>query len=369
MNNLFEALGEVPDPRMERTRHHSLEDVLSIVLLAVICGADSFNDIEDFGGAREEWLQTFLKLENGIPSHDTFNRVLQALDVRAFQEKVISWLSEAIGLQSGHIIPIDGKTARRSGGSKGRKALHSVSAWVAGLNISLGQVRCDDHSNEITAIPVLLDMIDLKGNVVTIDAMGTQKEIARKIVDGGGDYVLALKENQKKLFEDVQEYFNDQQEHTYRRCRRARTVDGNHGRIEERQLYSAEAAEAGLLQQSTWKKLNTIVMIETTVEWQKQTTTTRRYYISSLPHNDPKRLLECVRGHWSIENSLHWILDVVFNEDRSRVRTKNADQNFAFIRKFVVSLLKNNALKRSIHRKRFLASISQEYLLEIIRSI
>ncbi len=366
MRNLIEVLSEIPDPRIDRTKLHPLENVLMIAFLAVMSGADTFEEIEFYGRIKREWLSQYLDMEHGIPSHDTFNRVFQMLNPQVFQQHMVSWLKELVGVDGPQIIAIDGKTARSSC-SLARRALHSISAWVSANHLTLGQLRCEDKSNEITAIPILLEIIDPKGSIITIDAMGTQQSIAKDIVERQGDYVLALKENQGRLYQDVIEYFDDQQQRRYCYCSKERTIDAAHGRIEERVIYCADADEAGLLQTDKWEKLRSIIKVQTTVQRDQKASMDTRYYISSLEHTQAALLLHCIRSHWGIENSLHWVLDVVFREDHSRIRSGRADENMAFLRKAVISAVKNEmSSKGSLKARRKIIGWDNDYLMKIL---
>ena len=369
---LVESFQGVPDPRLERTRLHSVVDILVIALCATICGADHYTEMEDYGKAKERWLRGFLELPHGIPSHDTFGRVFARLDPEAIRACFLTWV-EALRqtpLTDG-VIALDGKTLRRSfDAASGQSALHMVSAWASSVRLVIGQVKTSQKSNEITAIPYLLDLLDVAGCVVTIDAIGCQKEIARQIRSKGADYVLALKGNQTSLFDDVTAYFADAQERGYRNrpvtCHETR--DYEHGRVEVRRYCASGEVEwlARTGQERDWDGLNSIVMVESERTQGGRTTCTRRYYITSLPA-DAERIAGAVRAHWSIENQLHWSLDVSFSEDQCRVRKDHAPENLAVLRHITLNLLKQETTaKMGLKAKRLKAGWDPHYLPRVL---
>ena len=313
----FETL---QDPRIERSKRHKLLDIIAIA----ICGADSWVHVELFGNSKREWFQSFLELPNGIPSHDTFGEVFSRLDPEQFQSCFVGWTKQIAQLAQGEVVAIDGKTVRRSHDrNPGKQAIHLVSAWASANSMTLGQVKTEEKSNEITAIPRLLELLDLHGCIVTIDAMGCQKNIAQGLVDRGADYVLAVKDNQGQLHEDLRDLFGGAEEfgfagvpHDY-----ATTLNKGHGRIERRECWviadpaSLEYLRAG----QEWPKLRSVVKVAGRRETDQGTEVQPRYYISSVEAS-AERLLDVVRSHWGIENSLHWTLDVAFGEDQCRVR-------------------------------------------------
>jgi predicted transposase YbfD/YdcC len=365
---LMECLEQVPDPRIERCRRHKLIDILFITICAIICGADSFTEMEDFGEAKEAWLRQFLELPNGIPSHDTFRRVLGLVNPAAMEACFLRWVRGVVPLTEGQIVPIDGKTVRRSHHkAAGRSALEVVSAWAQQQRMTLGQVKVADDSNEITAVPELLHVLEIKGCIVTVDALNTQKEIASDIRDREADYVLSLKGNHGTLHQEVADFLLAvQQDRTLNyEFSRHQTVEGDHGRIETRIFWQVEAPPH-LTGKEQWRDLRSVGMVEATREINDHSSTEVRYYLSSLPVN-AVRFSEAVRGHWSIENSCHWILDVVFREDDCRVRTGHAAENLAFLRRLALSLLsQEKTVKRGVKTKRFKAALDEHYLLKIL---
>jgi len=355
----------LPDPRVAGRSRHLLVDIVVIAICAVISDCDDWSDIAQFGRKREAWFRRFLKLPHGIPSHDTFERVFAALDSRAFQGCCLKWFA-AVGevLSLGHIA-IDGKTLCGSGSSELRP-LHVVTAWATEANLTLSQVAVDKKSNEITAIPKLLDLLDLHGALVTIDAMGCQKEIAKKIVDRGGDYLLTVKANQEKLLEDIQATVEKALDGKFAPgvVRQVTTRNEGHGRQEERSYVVIENVE-GLRDRKSWAKIKVVGMCcrERTVAG--KTTTEVNYFIGSR-RITARRCAQALRGHWGIENNLHWQLDVSFGEDSSRIQERHAAENFGVLRKNALSLLKRNPTKQSIARKRKAAALDTAFLEEIL---
>jgi predicted transposase YbfD/YdcC len=356
------------DPRLDRTRLHDLLDIVVIALCAVICGADGWEDIAKYGRSKQDWLRTFLRLPNGIPSHDTFRRVFCLLDPGAFHECFQRWidaLSAGLGLKR---IAIDGKTMRRSfDRASGKAALHLVSAWATEQRLVLGQVAVDTKSNEITAIPKLLELLDVSGALVSIDAMGCQKEIAAKIRAGGGDYVLSVKDNQPHLLEDIQRCFEkgldmdfagldySYHEESYR----------GHGR-EEIHLVHTILNPEGIRDQALWQDLKAIVIVfSERQERGHEKTAELRFYIGSRAAK-AKTYAHAIRSHWGIENGLHWVLDVCFAEDQCRMRTDHSPENMALLRRLALCLLKKHGRKGSIRGKRLQSGWNDEFLLEIL---
>ena len=365
--SLVESFSYIDDPRSDSGKRHDLMDIISIAVCAVICGAEGWADVELFGRSKYDWLKRFLKLPNGIPSHDTFGRVFSLIDPSQFQRCFVDWVKGISELTHGEVIAIDGKTLRGScDRSGGRSAIHMVSAWAQKNSLVLGQVKVADRSNEITAIPRLLSMLEVAGCIVTIDAMGCQKEIAAKIAESGADYVLSVKKNQPQLYEDIAETFTDSLENISHDF--SETVDKGHGRIEMRKCWAISERDYVdyVNEGGRWKNLSSVAMVESERRVDGETTVESRFYISSLP-NDAQRLLAATRGHWSIENSLHWVLDISFREDESRVREGNAPENLAVIRHMALNLLKRDrTVKASIKGKRKRAGWDNDFLLAVI---
>lgn len=366
---VFTPFENLADPRIKRSRRHELFDLVVVALCATLAGSDSWADIERFGKARIDWLRTFLRLRNGIPSHDTFGRVFSRLDPARLLACVQQWLTD-VGVEIGKHIAIDGKTLRRSfDTAAGKNPLHLVSAWACEARLTLGQVATDSKSNEITAIPLLLELLELKGATVTIDAMGCQKEIAEKIVEREGDYLLALKDNHPKLCEAVAAEFSAALEADVPppELRRHVAAGTRRGR-EERREYFALPAPRTLPGFADWAKLATIVMVIRSTLVHGRETGEVSYYLSSLPAK-VKTLAKRIRRHWSIESQLHWVLDVTFTEDASRIRKQHAPQTSAMLRRLAVSILSSDtSLKDSLRGKRYRASLSTDALESILLS-
>lgn len=359
--NILQYLSSMKDPRIDRKKLHLLDDIVFITIAAVISGAEGWNEVEAYGKAKKDWLETILELPNGIPSHDTFNRFFSALDPQEFENCFLTWIKSIAVKYPGDVISIDGKTIRGSRGSGFKSATHIVSAWSEKNQLTLGQIKTEVKSNEITAIPELLDALMLEGNIVTIDAMGCQRDIARKIRSKKADYILAVKENQPDLFEDIKDSFKMLNPDDF-----YEDVDCDHGRVETRRCYVIR--DLSLLEKKgAWISLNSIIKIESErfIKATKKTQHETRYYISSLK-TDANNIGHSIRSHWAIENKLHWILDVAFNEDYSRKRVGNSAQNFSIINRIALNLLKNNQTKLGIHGKRLLAGWSHEYLLDLL---
>lgn len=367
-NGIAEHFASVQDPRIERTKDHLLIDILTIAILAVICGADGWVGIATYGKAKQTWLKTFLALPNGIPSHDTFARVFALLEPEQLQTAFLSWVRSVSRLTAGEVIAIDGKTARRSyDKGKGKGAIHMVSAWASQNRLVLGQRKVDDKSNEITAIPELLKVLDIQGCIVTIDAMGTQKAIAQQIVEQGGDYVLALKGNQGNLFEDVEQIFEQALSTNFKNIEYDfyETNDVGHGRVEQRRCWSLGQVE-WLIDAEKWAQFTSIARIESVRDCEGKISREVRYYISSLAP-DAQRLAEAIRTHWSVENPLHWVLDIAFREDESRIRNGHAPENFTLLRHLAVSALnQEKTAKVGIKNKRLKAGWDDDYLLKVL---
>lgn len=360
-----DAFGDLKDPR-SRSPEHLLSELLVVAIAAILSGADSWVGIATWGEAKIEWLRQYLTLANGVPSHDTFGRVFAMLDAKHFEACFVRWVGGLCQGLEGKVVAIDGKTVRRSH-RLGQGAIHLVSAYCGALRVSLGQVKTEAKSNEITAIPQLLEALLLKGAVVTIDAMGCQQGIAQKIVQGGADYVLAVKDNQPGLCEALRELFAAHDARGLKTVRFAAhtEIGKDHGRIETRRCVVSEDIQ-WLAQRERWCGMRSVAMIESTRQIGEHRSTERRYYISSLGA-DAKRLGEAIRGHWGIENSMHWVLDVAFGEDQCRVRVKNAAQNFAILRRIVINLLRADpTTKVGAKTKRLKASADDRYRAHIL---
>jgi len=364
-----EHFSQITEPR-ESNKSHKLLDIITIALCATICGCDGWIQMEEFARSKQEWFESFLDLPHGIPSDDTFARVFAAIDPDEFQKAFISWVKVIQTMTRGEIVAIDGKTLRRSHDrSAGKKPIHMVSAWACENHMVLGQVKTEAKSNEIRAIPRLLDLLDIQDCIITIDAMGCQKSIAGQIVDQGADYVLALKGNQGRLHEDIDLFFQDALASDFKDMKHEfwQGVDGDHGRIETRR-YWATSDLAWLPETKTWKGLNSAVMVHRTREVNDKVVSETAYYISSL-ESDPKLMAKAIRGHWGIENRLHWVLDVSFREDESRVRKDHAPQNLAVLRHMALNMLKREKSKRiSIKTKRLKAGWDNHFLQKVLQA-
>ena len=369
--SLTEHFALLEDPRAEHLTDHKLIDIIMIAICAVICGAETWTDIELFGNERFDWLRQFLELENGVPSHDTFGRVFAGIDAEQFQVCFASWVQAVFHATKGQVIAVDGKQARRSHDrANGKHAIHVISAWATANHLVLGQRKVDEKSNEITAIPELLRLLDVSGCIVTIDAMGCQTEIAEQIIDQEADYVLTVKENQGHLYEDIDLFFQLAHQNDFQKVNYTfdRTVNKGHGRIEPRQCWaiSGEDSLQFLRDHEQWKGLRTIAKVNSQRQVESKITIETRYYISSLP-NDAKKILQAARSHRGVENSLHWVLDVAMGEDDSRIRKDNAPENMAALRRIALNLLKQEkTLKRGIQGKRLKAALSPDYLLKVL---
>ena len=371
--SIEEHFGSITDPRIERTKLHKLIDILVIAICGAICSCDSWEDVEEFGTAKQEWFETFLELPNGIPSHDTFNRVFARLDPVEFRTCFIGWVSVASELIGGQVIAMDGKVLRRSHDRGiGKGAIDMVSAWACTNQLVLGQVKVDEKSNEITAIPQLLKALEISGCIITIDAMGCQTEIAKTIVEEEADYVLALKDNQGNLFEDTQKLFEDLESSQYQAYpyNYEKTVNKGHGRIEIRECWTISEPQilCHLRGFKNWEKLLTVSCIRSQRWIGDEKTCEDRFHIASIL--GAKRVLAAVRSHWGIENSLHWTLDMAFDEDHCRVRKDHGSENFAILRHIALNLLKQEKTsKRSINGKRLLAGWMEDYLLKVLSGL
>lgn len=371
--SLIECFEPMDDPRINRTRDHKLIDVLVIGLCSMITVGENFTDMEDFGKAKRDWLKTFLELPGGIPSHDTFNRVFSAINPDCFLDCFIGWVKQMCPALGNDVVAIDGKALRRSL-NENQTIPYIVSAWASENGLALGQVKVDEKSNEITAIPELLHALELEGCVVTIDAMGCQKDIAAKIIAKKADYVLALKGNHATVHEEVAAFFDDAVPPCATECADTamqekmdfhQTIDKGHGRIETRRYWQSSDLD-WFEDKPLWKGLKSIGMVESIRSVKGKNSIERRYYLSSLPVA-AKEFGRAVRGHWGVENALHWTMDVIFNEDQSRARTKNAAQNLATLRRTVLNILKkDDTPKLSMRRKRTKAALDESFLAKLL---
>lgn len=372
--SLIEHFKDLPDPRVDRTREHDLIDILVIAICTLLCAGESFNDMEDFGKAKEDWFKTFLGLRNGIPSHDTFNRVFAALDPQAFGDCFLRWTQSLRTAVAREIVALDGKALRRALNGD-RSVKYVVSAWAEDNGLVLGQLKVADKSNEITALPELLRALELSGCIVTVDAMGTQKNIAKEIKEADADYVLALKGNHEVVHEEVKSFLEATV--TERAAKPVRpskaaanlavleTVEKDHGRHETRRYYQSAELD-WFADRGQWEGLQSVGMVEAIREIGSQRTVERRYYLSSLPV-EVATFARAVRGHWGVENKLHWVLDVQMREDQSRARAGYAAENLATLRRLALNLLKQEKTKkRGIRGKQLNASWDHAYLLRLL---
>lgn len=366
---LEQYFGQITDPRVERTRAHQLLDIITIALFAVLAGADSWVAIETYGNAKRSWLETFLALPNGIPSHDTFARVFARLDPSALEASFQQWMRALVSSLEAQVIAIDGKTLKGSyDRERGVKALQMVSAWASEHRLVLGQCKVSSKSNEITAIPVLLEQLALTGCIISIDAMGTQSAIAEQIQKQQADYILALKGNHATLFEQAQTWFEDFQAHPLaaEAYTQHQHCESGHHRIESRTLWQFPAAQVfSSAQQTGWSGLQSLVVVHSHRRLWNKDTSQVRYFLSSLAV-DAQTFARYIRSHWSIENQLHWCLDVVFNEDASRIRTDHAPRNISLLRRLALNFLRQEPSKGSLAMKRYRAGLDDQFMLQIL---
>jgi predicted transposase YbfD/YdcC len=375
--SLLDHFEHLPDPRISRTRDHDLVDVMVIAVCTLLCGGETFNDMEDFGHAKLDWFGTFLSLRNGIPSHDTFNRVFAALDPKGFLECFLKWTESLRRAVPQEIVALDGKALRRA--LDGDQSIqYIVSAWAEGNGLALGQLKVADKSNEITAVPELLRVLELAGCIVTLDAMGCQKRIAKEIIEAEADYVLALKGNQEKVHEEVRSFLDATLEEKKRKrptgaevpkeaqnLKALETVEKDHGRMETRRYYQSDCLD-WFADKEKWEGLQSVGMVESVREIKGKTTIERRYFLSSLPLG-VETFARAVRSHWGVENKLHWVLDVCFREDQSRAREGHAAENLATLRRLALNLLKREKTKkRGIRGKMLNAGWDHPYLLRLL---
>lgn len=366
--DIFEHFEELPDPRMDRQKRHLLVDILLIAVCSVICGATSFVDMYDFGCAKKEWLRKHLELPNGIPSHDTFRRVFSLIDSEAFMRCFINWTKAMSENTGGDVIAFDGKTIRRSfDHATGIDAIHVINAWSHENDFCVGQLKVDGKSNEITAMPALMRLMDVKGNVITADALNCQKDIAHQIIEQGADYVLALKSNQQSLYEDTKLFFEDALTEGFDTAYDCCESDTwGHGRAENRKCWAVGVEQLEWFKHTkNWRGLKTIACIESTRRTRDNESIERRYFISSL--ESVKRIAKSIRRHWNVENKLHWVMDVDFDEDRCRARTDHGAENFALLRQVAHNLLKQESSRGiSIRRKIKKAGWDEDFLLGVL---
>lgn len=358
----FKHLDCIEDPRHHNTRH-LLHDMFLIAICAIISGADSWTQVAEYGRSKHSWFKDFLELPNGIPSHDTFGRLFAKIDPKGFHEFFARWVRELSESLKGKTVAIDGKTLRGSHDRKnGRPAIHMVSAWVSDIRMVLGQLKINDKSNEITAIPELIKTLALRGSIVTIDAMGCQKKITQAIIEAEADYVIQVKDNQKTLHEDIAVFFQEPANGPFDTFE---TVDGEHGRIETRRYLTTD--DIGWLPgKYEWSGINTICMAVRERDVNGKTSIEKAYFISSLKNHAPA-IAKAIREHWSIENDLHWCLDISFREDHCRVRKNHAPENFGILRHMAINLLKREkSLKGGLQTKRLKAAWDHDYLIKIL---
>jgi predicted transposase YbfD/YdcC len=358
----------ITDPRRYNSRH-KLIDIITIAICAVVCNANAFEHISEFGQAKYDWFKKFLELPHGIPSTDTFERVFARIDPKQFKACFLEWIQAISQLTKGEVVAIDGKTLRRSHDkSNGKSAIHMVSAWACANGLVLGQVKTEEKSNEITAIPQLLNTLEIQGCIVTIDAMGCQKSICEMIVEKRADYVLSLKGNQGNLHDNIKSYFQDQKQHGFKDVSfdYHETIDGEHGKIEIRKYWTVSDID-WLQGKENWANLETICMVERERQFSDKSENETSYYIGSLANN-AESFSHATRSHWRVENSLHWVLDVTFREDESRIRKDNAPDNFAVLRHIALNMIKREtSLKKSIKCKRLRAGWDDNYLSKILK--
>ena len=366
---ISQVFNHLTEPRNSNSLRHPLINILTIAICAIISACDNFNAMEEYGNSKIKWFRRFLDLKHGIPSHDTFNDVLNRLNPTEFSEEFTKWVTEISHNKEG-VIALDGKVMRRTLDKvSGMSATHLVSAWSVENNLCLGQIKVADKSNEITAIPVLLDLIDIKEATITTDAMGCQYKIGEKIVENGGDYVLGLKGNQGDFFDDVKLYLDTQLKTDFKDISHSRysSVNGDHGRIESRSVWLTPNVDWLIERHPRWKSLKSIAVICSTREINGKSSYEQRYYISSHENKEAEFIAGAIRTHWHVENKLHWQLDVSFNEDQSRLRSGFAAQNFSLINKIALNLLKNEkSVKVGIKSKRLKAGWDNAYMMKVL---
>lgn len=370
--SLVKQFSDIKDPRVERTKKHQLTDILVIAILAIIGGAQGWEDIENYGISKQNWLEEFLALPHGIPSDDTFRRVFEFIDPEALNQCFLKWVETLVTKMGGEIIPIDGKTIRGSyDRNQGKSALHVISAWASEQRLVLAQMKVEDKSNEITAIPALLDLLDIAGSIITIDAMGTQTEIAKKIIDRKADYVLALKANHPTLYNQVQEWFEKAQMLDFQGVDVSydKRIEKGHHRTEIRQVWSVPVYAIGeLYQPRIWTGLQSVVMVVRVRHLWNKTTREVQFYLTSLK-SDAQLLGQAIRKHWSIENEAHWTLDCTFAEDACRIRSFHSPRNFSLLRRIALNALnQEQTYKRSLRQKMKRTAMDNDYMIQVLSS-
>jgi predicted transposase YbfD/YdcC len=362
-DSLFGCVDEIQAPRVQRTQKHLFKDILIVAILAVIGGSEGWEDIENYGLAKQQWLKEFLELPNGIPSDDTFRRVFERIKPSALEQCLSQWLQSLVGSVEGERGSYDR--------NQEQSALHLVTAWASKQRLVLGQVKVKDHSNEITAIPALLELLDITGAIITLDAMGTQTKIVQQIREKKADYLVALKGNHPTLFSQVKQWFNDKRANNFSEINHDyyTSVEKGHHRTEKRYVWAVPlSAIGGLYQQEQWDGLQTIVIVERFRHLWNETTHELQFYLTSVPP-DAQLLCHAIRTHWSIENQLHWTLDVTFAEDRCRIRSFHSPRNFASLRRLALNALnQETTLKRSLRQKRKRAAMNNDYMMTVLNA-
>ncbi len=366
---ISKAFGELTDPRINRNLRHPLVNIITISICAIICGCDDFCSIEEYGNSKADWFESFLDLEHGIPSHDTFSDVMNRLKPKEFSQAFTQWVNQ-LGNLKDDIVPIDGKTMRGTlDKASGASAIHLVSAWSAKNNFCFGQVKVDEKSNEITAIPLLLDLLDIEGATITMDAMGCQFAIADKIVDAQADYVLALKGNQGEFHDDIKLFLESNLANEFKKTTHtvSKITTGEHGRIEQRNVWLTADVQWLTKRHPKWKSIKGIVIVDSTREVQGKVSREQRLYITSHEDKDADFIANAIRSHWFVENKLHWQLDVSFNEDKNRSRSGYAAENFSMMNKIALNLLKNEkSVKVGVKTKRLKAGWDEAYMMKVL---
>ncbi len=372
---LIECFETLPDPRVDRTKRYPLIEIVFLIIAGTISGCDGWKSLKDFGEAKLNWLRKFLPYKDGIPVDDTLARVMRKIETKEFQACFMTWVQSVSKVTLGDVVAIDGKTLRRSHNHRdGVPAIHMVSAWSSANGLVLGQEKTAEKSNEITAIPQLLDVLELKGCIVTIDAMGCQTVIAEKIIKKKADYMLALKGNQGNLHTEVSDFFDIALLENFKHVAHDyyEEHDAGHGRVEHRQCWAIKPSAMNFPSFRKWPNLKSLIMIKSRREFKNQLTKDTedtRFYIASIEPN-AKKTLTAVRQHWCIENELHWTLDMTFREDESRIRTEASPENFTIMRHIALNLIKNDtSRKASMKRKRFMAALEDDFRETIIRQV